>query len=109
MGFAEIFIDMVWRIMDNNWYSIINGKRYGFFHCTRNLKKGDPLSPALFILGEEVLSRSLNTLHYHPDYYGFCMEKRSPQVNHLIFADYNTLHFKIVQNHEAFNKNPKGV
>ena len=48
MGFDEIFIDMVWRIMDNNWYSIINGKRYGFFHCTRNLKKGDPLSHALF-------------------------------------------------------------
>ena len=63
--------------------------------------------PMPYFLGEEVLSRSLNTLHYHPDYYGFCMEKRRPQVNHLIFADYNTLHFKIVQNYEAFNKNPK--
>ncbi|XP_015057525.1 uncharacterized protein LOC107003747 [Solanum pennellii] len=88
MGFNEMFIDMCWRIMANNWYSIIiNGKRYGFFQSTRGLKQGDPLSPALFNLGAEVLSRSLNRLHNHPDYQGFIMEKRGPQVNHLSFAD----------------------
>ncbi|XP_069145607.1 uncharacterized protein [Solanum lycopersicum] len=54
MGFNEVFIDMVWTIMANNWFSIIvNGKRYGFFRSTRGLKHGDPLSPALFILGAE--------------------------------------------------------
>jgi len=88
MGFDEVFIDMVWRIMDNNWYSIIiNGKRHGFFHSTRGLKQGDPLSPALFILGAEVLSRSLNRLHNNPEYHGFFMESRGPQVNDLSFAD----------------------
>ncbi|XP_015159877.1 uncharacterized protein [Solanum tuberosum] len=88
MGFDEIFIDMVWRIMANNWYSIIvNGKRYGFFQSTRGLKQGDPLSPALFILGAEVLSRSLNRMHSNPNYHGFFMETRGPQVNHLSFAD----------------------
>ena len=47
MGFGEVFIDMVWRIMANNFYSIIvNGKSYGFFHSSRGLKQGDPLSPA---------------------------------------------------------------
>ncbi|XP_069145909.1 uncharacterized protein [Solanum lycopersicum] len=55
MGFDEVFIDMIWRIMANNWYSIIvNGKRYGFFRSSRGLKRGDPLSPALFNLGAEV-------------------------------------------------------
>ena len=88
IGFLEIFINMVWRIMDNNWYSIIvNGKRYGLSQSTRGLKQGDPLSPALFILGAEVLSRSLNRLHNHPDYHGFILERRGPQVNHLSFAD----------------------
>ena len=88
MGFNEMFIDISWRIMANNWYSIIiNGKRYGFFKYTRGLKQGDPLSPALFILGAKVLSRSLNRLHNHSDYPGFIMEKRGPQVNHLSFAD----------------------
>lgn len=29
MGFGEMFIDMVWRILSNNWYSIIvYGARY---------------------------------------------------------------------------------
>ena len=32
IGFNEVFIDMVWRIMSNNQYSIIvNSKRYDFF------------------------------------------------------------------------------
>lgn len=88
MGFGEIFIDMVWRIMSNNWYSIIvNGSRYGFFHSTRGLKHGYPLSPALFILGAEVLSRLLNGLHQSPDYHDFYTEKIGPQINHLSFAD----------------------
>nr|XP_010319955.1 uncharacterized protein LOC104647080 [Solanum lycopersicum] len=88
IGFEERFIDMAWRIMANNWYSIIvNGNKHGIFHSTRGLKQGDPLSPALFILGAEVLFRSLNRLHAHPDYHGFFMERRGPQVNHLSFAD----------------------
>ena len=54
--FNEILIDIVWRVMAKNRYSIIvNGKIYRFFHSTRDLKKGNPLSPTLFILGAEVL------------------------------------------------------
>ncbi|WMV30238.1 hypothetical protein MTR67_023623 [Solanum verrucosum] len=88
MGFGELFIDRVRRIMSNNWYYvIINGKRHGCFHSTRGLKQGDPLSPALFILGDEVLSRMLNLLHQNQMYKGFQMELKGPLINHLCFAD----------------------
>ena len=74
--------------MANNLYStIINGRGYGFSQSTRGVKYGDPLSLALFIVGEEVLSRSFNRLHNHPEYHGFFMELRGPQVNHMCFAD----------------------
>ncbi|WMV30207.1 hypothetical protein MTR67_023592 [Solanum verrucosum] len=87
-GFGELFIDLVWRILSNNWYSIIiNGHRHGFFHSTRGLKKGDHLSPAKFILGVEVLNRLLNSLHQNINYRGFFMKPRGPQINHLSFAD----------------------
>ncbi|WMV30181.1 hypothetical protein MTR67_023566 [Solanum verrucosum] len=87
-GFGQLLIDLVWRIMSNNWYSIIiNGHRHGFFHSTRGLKQGDPLSPALFILGAEVLLRLLNSLHQIPSYKGFYKAPKGPQINHLSFAD----------------------
>lgn len=74
--------------MANNLYSIIiNDKRYGFFHSTRGLNKGEPLSPALFILGVEVLSKTLNQLKRNPEFHGFYMEKEGQIVNNLSFAD----------------------
>ncbi|WMV30192.1 hypothetical protein MTR67_023577 [Solanum verrucosum] len=86
--FGELFIDLVWRIMSNNWYSIIiNGHIQGFFHSTRGFKQGDPLSPALFILGAEVLTRMINSLHQIPRYKGFFMAPKGPHINHLSFAD----------------------
>ena len=53
----------------------------------RGLRQGEPLSPALFILGAEVLSRSLNNLHLDPSYARFKVSSGCQSVSHLAYAD----------------------
>lgn len=79
---------MIWRLISNNWYSVlINGQSYGFFHSSRGVKQGDPLSPTLFIIAIEVLARGLNNLNGDPNFIGYGLPKWSPTINHLSHAD----------------------
>ncbi|XP_070010394.1 uncharacterized protein [Nicotiana sylvestris] len=88
MGFTERLIGLVFGLVSNNWYSIlINGQAHGFFKTSRGVKQGDPISPTLFILAAEALSRGLNALHTNLYFYGFGMPKWSPKINHLAYAD----------------------
>lgn len=88
MGFSELIIDLIWRLISNNWYSmLINGQAHGFFHSTRGVKQGDPLSPSLFILSAEVLSRALHALFEDDQFVGYCLLKWSANLNHLTYAD----------------------
>lgn len=87
MGFGELIIDMVWRIMTNNWYSmIVNGARYHFFHSTRSFKQSEPLSPALFILGVEVPLRLLMVYIWTLTFLASICNIMVPKINHLSFA-----------------------
>jgi len=38
----------------------INGTQHGYFPCKRGVKKGDPLSPLLLCIAEEVISRGIS-------------------------------------------------
>ncbi|XP_060202589.1 secreted RxLR effector protein 78-like [Lycium barbarum] len=88
IGFLELVIDMIFRLISSNWYSVlVNGQQYGFFQSSRGVNLGDPLSPTLFILTAEVLSRNLNALSLIPQFKGYGMPKWSPKVNHLSYAD----------------------
>ncbi|XP_060186235.1 uncharacterized protein LOC132615631 [Lycium barbarum] len=81
MGFGEFTIDMVFRVIPNNWYAIlINGQPHGFFKSSKGVKQGDPLSPTLFILAIECLSRALNALLTEADYKEYGMPKWSPYI-----------------------------
>ncbi|XP_019263600.1 PREDICTED: uncharacterized protein LOC109241326 [Nicotiana attenuata] len=87
-GFGERFIVLVFNIVGDNWYSVlVNGQLHGFFKSSRCLKQGDPLSPTLFILAAEALSRGLNALHLNLYFCGFGLPKWSPKINHLTYAD----------------------
>nr|XP_016466901.1 PREDICTED: uncharacterized protein LOC107789578 [Nicotiana tabacum] len=88
IGFTERLIEIVFGLVSNNLYSIlINGQDHGFFKSSRGVKQGDPISPTLFILVAEALSRGLNALHTNLYFCGFGMPKWSPKINHLAYVD----------------------
>ncbi|XP_023916416.1 uncharacterized protein LOC112028013 [Quercus suber] len=70
--------------------TLINGSSCGFFESSRGLRKGDPLSPLLFILVMEALGRMLDKAVHDGHMSGFCVGREegiSLAVSHLLFAD----------------------
>ncbi|XP_058111305.1 uncharacterized protein LOC131254333 [Magnolia sinica] len=72
----------------NNWFSIlVNGESCGFFKSTRGLRQGDSLSPCLFILAAEALSRGFSTLIADGLCSPFKLKQGCLQLSHLLYAD----------------------
>lgn len=62
-GFHTTFTNWISSILHSAKISIsINGAHHGYFNCRRGDRQGDPLSPLLFCITEEVLSRSIKKL-----------------------------------------------
>ncbi|XP_027082422.1 uncharacterized protein [Coffea arabica] len=87
-GFGERWIDMIWLLISSCHFSVLlNGKPYGFFRSSRGLHQGDPLSPALFIIAAEVLSRGLNTLVGDRQFSPYFVARGYPPLTHLAYTD----------------------
>lgn len=62
-GFNSTFCDWMKVILESAYISIsINGKQRGYFKCKRGVRQGAHLSPLLFCLAEDVLSRCISNL-----------------------------------------------
>ncbi|XP_020597202.1 uncharacterized protein LOC110036980 [Phalaenopsis equestris] len=86
-GFSSSFVSLISRWLSNNFHSIlINGSTHGFFSASRGIKQGDPLSPTIFILAFDYLSRILNELASRKPH-SLYSHKSSLLINHLAFAD----------------------
>jgi len=87
-GFATTFIDWILAILNSARLSIlVNGKAVGFFACSRGVRQGDPLSPLLFCLAEEVLSKALSgsVVRGRLTHMSYC--RGTTFLTHVLYAD----------------------
>jgi hypothetical protein len=88
LGFAPMWIDWIRICITLPSFSIlINGSPYGLFCPERGLRRGDPLSPFLFILGIEVISRLLFRSESQDLLKGIKIAKNCSPISHILFAD----------------------
>ena len=96
MGFPSKWRSWMYSYISTVRYSVLmNGKSSAFFSRTRGLCQGDPLSPLLFILVMETLSRLVNKAIDAGFLEGFQISNARSEsllISHLLFAD-DTLFF----------------
>ncbi|XP_074290425.1 uncharacterized protein LOC141617144 [Silene latifolia] len=87
LNFPPSIIAILMQCVSTPTYSIaLNGNIFGYFKGRKGLRQGDPLSPLLFTICLEYLSRILawvqqqNEFRFHP----LC---KRVQLSHLCFAD----------------------
>lgn len=87
-GFHDQFVNWISLILNSARLSVlINGVAYGFFNCGRGVRQGDPLSPLLFCLAEEVLSRGITHLRQIGAILPISAPRRCHPISHVLYAD----------------------
>ena len=66
---------------------LVNGNAKGWVKASRGLRQGDPLSPFLFTIVADVLSRMLLRAEERNVFEGFKVGRNRTRVSHLQFAD----------------------
>lgn len=87
MYFPQPFVNLIWQCVSTPFFSIsINGEISTPFKGERSLRKGDPISPYLFVLVLEVLSQLLKT-KFSSGHIGHHPSSSNPSITHLAFGN----------------------
>lgn len=93
-----VFIIQLWLLSTVKFSVLINGALAGFFNTQRGLRRGDPLSPFLFLITMEGLNSMIKTANNRASLEGFDVARESREgsdsleVTHLQYA-HDTLIF----------------
>lgn len=87
LGFPYEFINWImWCITNISFSLLLNGVASTFFHSERGLRNGCPLSPLLFLLVMEGLSRLIKYMHHRGRLMGIKIT-HSCIITNLLFVD----------------------
>jgi hypothetical protein len=95
LGFHNTWIRWIMQCVTTIWYSVrLNGHALYTFTPTRGLRQGDPLSPYLFLLVADGLSRLVQREVEDGSLHELKICRRAPGKSHLVFADDSLLFFQ---------------
>ena len=87
-GFSDTFVGWINHILHSARLSIlVNGSPEGYFGCSQGVRQGDPLSPLLFCVAEEVLSRRLSRAAATGEISPLFIGRDIVFPSHLLYAD----------------------
>jgi hypothetical protein len=105
-GFSERWRQWIYTCISTARFSVlVNGSAHGFFTTSRGLRQGDPLSPLLFIIVMEALSRMLERAVAGGYISGFSVGDSTGaelSISHSLFAD-DTLIFCGAESEQAWH------
>ena len=88
MGLLEQWVNLAMETVCTASYSVlINGESKGLINPTRGIKKGDPLSPYLFLFCAEGLSSLIRKAVTTNRLKGIQSCQGGVRISHLLFAD----------------------
>lgn len=95
MGFADKWVRLILRCVTTVSYSVkINRSFYGSITPIRGLRQGDPLSPYLFVICTQGLSRIISHAVERKLIRGVKVANSCPQIYDLFFADDSLVFFR---------------